>query len=92
MIHNLCESFKENNNSIKLDLSPHSNKNSTTLIEVSGEEDLLVMPCVMEAPIGSLIMYGQPKEGIVLITVDESKKEIIEKLLNKFEKILEACN
>ena len=36
------------------------------LVCVDGEEDLAVIPLVMMAPEGALILYGQPGEGIVL--------------------------
>lgn len=45
-----------------------------TLILVEGEEDLAVLPCILEADWGTVILYGQPDEGIVLVRVDEEKK------------------
>ncbi|MFQ5815049.1 MAG: GTP-dependent dephospho-CoA kinase family protein [Candidatus Hydrothermarchaeaceae archaeon] len=43
-------------------------------ILVDGEEDLAVLPCVLEADWGTVILYGQPDEGIVLVRVNEEKK------------------
>lgn len=43
-------------------------------ILVHGEEDLLLLPAVLFAPIGSLVLYGQPSEGIVAVTVTQEKK------------------
>ena len=43
-------------------------------IIVDGEEDLAVLPCVLEADWDTVILYGQPDEGIVLVKVDEEKK------------------
>jgi uncharacterized protein (UPF0218 family) len=86
MIHNLYKSFKEDNIREKMDLSHHSNKENTKIVVIDGEEDLLVIPCIMVAPIGSLILYGQPKQGIVIINVNKSVKETIANLLQKFEK------
>jgi hypothetical protein len=43
-------------------------------IIVDGEEDLAVLPCVLEADWDTVILYGQPDEGIVLVRVDEEKK------------------
>lgn len=44
---------------------------------VEGEEDLLVLVAVSVASVGSLVVYGQPKKGIVLVTVTpEKKKEV----------------
>lgn len=62
---------------------------SNILIMVDGEEDLAVIPCVIMAPPGSIVLYGQPGEGVVLCEVDEVKSEA-KSLLRKFEEIEEA--
>lgn len=57
----------------------------TTLIKVKGEEDLAVLPAVLLSPLRSLVAYGQPDSGIVLVEVTEEKKRVanrIWKLLN----------
>lgn len=54
------------------------------LIVVDGEEDLAVIPCVLMAPENSIILYGQPGEGIVLVEADKVKKKVKE-LLDCFE-------
>ena len=41
---------------------------------VDGEEDLLVLPLMAMLPEGSVIVYGQPREGMVVITLTEEKK------------------
>lgn len=43
-------------------------------IFVEGEEDLAVIPACEYAPIGSVVLYGQPHEGVVAVTVTEDKK------------------
>ena len=43
-------------------------------IFVCGEEDLAALPAVVIAPLHSVIIYGQPGEGVVLVPVDEGKK------------------
>jgi GTP-dependent dephospho-CoA kinase len=48
------------------------------LILVNGEEDLAVIPCVLMAPPGSLVLYGQPDEGLVVCEVDKVKEKIKE--------------
>nr|WP_245248077.1 GTP-dependent dephospho-CoA kinase family protein [Methanobacterium petrolearium] len=48
------------------------------LILVDGEEDLAVIPCILTAPTGSLVLYGQPGEGLVVCEVD--------KVINKVKK------
>jgi len=50
------------------------NEKQTVKVSIEGEEDLLVLPAVLSAPIGSLIVYGQPNEGIVLVNVTRGKK------------------
>jgi GTP-dependent dephospho-CoA kinase len=54
------------------------------LIVVEGEEDLAVIPCVIMAPSGSVIFYGQPGEGVVLCEVDKVKKTA-EDLIKRLE-------
>lgn len=44
------------------------------LVEVEGEEDLLVLPLILLAPLKSLIFYGQPQEGLVMVEVLEKIK------------------
>jgi hypothetical protein len=45
-----------------------------SLILVKGEEDLAVLPCIIEADWDSVVLYGQPDEGIVYVKVTEEKK------------------
>lgn len=40
-------------------------------IIVSGEEDLLVLPVAVYAPKNSVILYGQPNQGLVIVNVTE---------------------
>lgn len=48
-------------------------KEGVTIL-VRGEEDLAVLPCILESDWNTVILYGQPDEGIVLVRVDEDKK------------------
>jgi len=48
-----------------------------SLMVVEGEEDLLTLAAMVEAPVMSIVIYGQPEEGIVLVRVDEEKKRQI---------------
>lgn len=43
-------------------------------IFVEGEEDLAVIPACIYAPVGSVVIYGQPHEGVVVVKVTEEKK------------------
>lgn len=58
---------------------------STILVE--GEEDLLTLVAVETAPYGSLVVYGQPGEGVVLIEVNESSKKMVLEIVGT----MEAC-
>ncbi len=53
-------------------------------IVIDGEEDLLALPALIFAPLHSLILYGQFDKGVVMVYVDEKKKEEIKKILKKF--------
>ena len=57
------------------------------LIEVDGEEDLLTIVAVQASPLGSLVVYGQPSEGIVLVRVSEAKKAEAQAILDQMDKI-----
>ncbi len=52
-------------------------------IFVDGEEDLFVIPCIKFAPSNTVLFYGQPNEGIVMVEV-EKVKEDVENLFMKF--------
>ena len=55
-----------------------------TTIVVDGEEDLAVIPMVIAAPLGAIVLYGQPNEGVVLRTVTPEAKETAQKFLSHF--------
>jgi len=42
---------------------------------VEGEEDLLTLVVMVTAPLGSLVVYGQPNEGLVLVEVNGEARE-----------------
>jgi len=48
--------------------------NCRVKIVVDGEEDLLTLAAVFYAPENSIIVYGQPHEGIVVVKVTQEKK------------------
>ena len=54
-------------------------------IVVDGEEDLLVVPVCIFAPENSIVMYGQPNEGLVIV-------RITPKIRAKVQKILDSMN
>ena len=51
-------------------------------IIVKGEEDLLVIPVCIFAPESSVVMYGQPNEGLVLVRVTPEIQAKIQKILD----------
>lgn len=53
-------------------------------IIVDGEEDLATLPAVLSAPLGSVVVYGQPYNGVVIVEVTESKRREFEALLEQF--------
>lgn len=52
-------------------------------LRVEGEEDLLTLPAILYSPLGALVVYGQPGEGVVLVKVTKNKKEYVEKIMKK---------
>lgn len=59
-------------------------ENRHGILEVEGEEDLTVLPAILLSPLGSLVFYGQPNQGIVCVRVTEKIKEKVYGLLSKF--------
>ena len=53
---------------------------------VDGEEDLLTLVAVLCAPKNSLVVYGQPQEGIVAVRVTEQKKEHVRQIVEAMER------
>jgi hypothetical protein len=41
---------------------------------IDGEEDLLAIPAIEAAPLGSSLYYGQPGEGVVVVIIDDRAK------------------
>lgn len=55
-------------------------------IKVKGEEDLLAIPAILNAPAGSHVVYGHPGKGAILIVVDGKIKSEFQEILSLFEK------
>jgi uncharacterized protein (UPF0218 family) len=54
-------------------------------ILVNGEEDLLVLPVCIFAPENSLVLYGQPNEGLVIAEITPEIRNKTQKLLDLME-------
>ena len=59
-------------------------------IIVDGEEDLLALIAVLYAPEKSLVVYGQPYEGIVVVEVTPEKKSDAVEILNAMKFVRKA--
>jgi hypothetical protein len=59
-------------------------RNPPSTIIVDGEEDLAVIPLVLTAQDGAVVLYGQPHKGVVLRTVDSEARKTAQKLLDHF--------
>ena len=62
-------------------LSDAVDRPGSVLVRVDGEEDLAALPAVLVAPDGATVVYGQPGEGMVLVTVDEARRDRCRDLL-----------
>jgi uncharacterized protein (UPF0218 family) len=53
-------------------------------IIVQGEEDMLALPVFVFAPTGALVLYGQPKKGLVIVkitpTVQRKAKDLMDRM------------
>ena len=55
---------------------------SPVRIMVDGEEDLLVIPACIHAPENSIVMYGQPNEGLGIVTITTEIRAKVQKILD----------
>jgi len=58
---------------------------ATTLIVVEGEEDLAALPAVLAVAEGTSVVYGQPDEGMVLVSADDTARERVRSLLERMD-------
>jgi len=52
---------------------------------VEGEEDLMVLPLIALMPLGSVIVYGQPHRGMVVVDVTEERKMWADGFMERME-------
>ena len=51
-------------------------------IIINGEEDLLVIPVCLYAPENSVVMYGQPNEGLVIVSINQDIRKKTQLILD----------
>ena len=56
--------------------------NSPVRLIVNGEEDLLVLPVCIYAPENSIVLYGQPNKGLVLVQITTEIRNKAQTLLD----------
>jgi len=56
-----------------------------TRVLVDGEEDLLTLVAVLCAPENSMVVYGQPHEGIVVVKVTEKTRKMMRRIVDSME-------
>jgi len=64
-------------------------QSQTTKVLVDGEEDLLTLVAVIQAPANSLVIYGQPHEGVVAIKVTAQTKKKMQKIIDTMQPAVE---
>ena len=52
---------------------------------VEGEEDLLTLPAIVESPDDAFVVYGQPSQGLVVVTATAPKKRKILEMMNAMQ-------
>jgi uncharacterized protein (UPF0218 family) len=62
-------------------------KKASTLIMVEGEEDLLTLVAVLEAPENALVAYGLPNEGVVVVKADATAKRKANLIIEAMEPV-----
>ena len=71
-------------NSIFEACSKATSQSENVTILVDGEEDLVPIPLILMAPLGTILLYGQPNEGVIVREIDISAKRRARRFLNSF--------
>jgi uncharacterized protein (UPF0218 family) len=56
------------------------------VIFVDGEEDLLALPAILESPDNAFIVYGQPSQGLVVVTASPVIKHEVKEMMSRMAK------
>lgn len=59
-------------------------KKTPETVKINGEEDLLALPAILLAPLGSMVLYGHWELGVVVVQIDEMIKRKIVEILTGF--------
>ena len=60
-----------------------------TRVLVDGEEDLLTLVAVHQAPENTLVVYGQPNEGVVAVKVTMETRRKIQSVIDAMQPVVE---
>ena len=68
-------------------LNENIQEDTSTVVVVEGEEDLLALPLLLLAPIQSILCYGLRDQGLVAVRVTEEVKMRAAELVKKLERV-----
>jgi len=68
-----------------IDVIKKAIKKPPARITVIGEEDLLVLPVCVYAPENSVVLYGQPNEGLVIVRINLETRNKAESIMNSMK-------
>ena len=60
---------------------------SAGIVRVIGEEDLALLPCVLYAPEGAVVVYGWPGKGMKAVDTDASARRWATEMLARMEEL-----
>jgi len=64
-------------------------REESTKVLVDGEEDLLTLVAVLQAPENALVVYGQPNEGVVAVKATRQMKGRVRRIIDAMEPVSE---
>ena len=71
-------------NSIFKACSAAISQSENVTIFVDGEEDLVPIPLILMAPLGTILLYGQPNEGLIVREIDIPAKTRARRFFDSF--------
>ena len=61
-------------------------KDDDAVIFVDGEEDLLALPSIVESPNNSIVLYGQPSQGLVVVDTNSTVRNEANLILQRMSR------